>query len=267
MKIQKQKPKKNLVISQILVISQNSGKNMIQIVLFVWLLLMVIIYYFILKIIVFLSRKFDSSITTRTFHQISPRTFHQISPRTFQSYQIVFHHSFIIMPVSRVKISDLLGVLDNQTRIFLMSMFNSDLMVLFIRFLPHFTINIIDGQVYLHWEHIVTGTFPIDSPYLFFKSIIVQIRTTTGMTSSVKQLLIFLKRNPRMSYQSSYRISIEFGQYLVRNHIRNRAYSYNVVLNGLQLLNQQRYIYLKDNVFVNNSYCYSLNYADNEFRW
>ena len=234
---------------------------MIQIVLFVWLLLMVIIYYFILKIIVFLSRKFDSSITTRTFHQISPRT--------FQSYQIVFHHSFIIMPVSRVKISDLLGVLDNQTRIFLMSMFNSDLMVLFIKFLPHFTINIIDGQVYLHWEHIcaVTGTFPIDSSYLFFKSTIVQMRTTTGMTSSVKQLLIFLKRNPRMSYQSSNRISIEFGQYLVRNHIRNRAYSYNVVLNGLKLLNQQRYIYFKDNVFVNNSYCYSLNYADNEFRW
>ena len=175
----------------------------------------------------------------------------------------------VAMQVSRVKISDLLGVLDNQTRIFLMSMFNSDLMVLFIGFLPHFTINIIDGQVYLHWEHIcaVTGTFPINSSYLFFKSTIVEMRTATGMTPSVKHLLVFLKRNPQMSYQSSNRISIEFGQYVVRNHIRNRAYSYNVVLNGLQVLNQQRYIYFKDNVFVNNSYCYSLNFADNDFRW
>ena len=66
------------------------------------------------------------------------------------------------------------------------------------------------------------------------------------LKESSKQLLVFLKRNPQIHCQSSMRISTQFNFHLVRNHIRNRGYSYQVVFRGLQELNRQRYIYMKE---------------------
>ena len=173
------------------------------------------------------------------------------------------------------KKNDLFAVIPVSARQFLISNTNSDILLVIIGFLPNFTVNHIIDVKYIHWEHIdgITGKYLIDRHYISFKSHIAQIRQRESFTTSMRQLLQFIQlRN--IEYESTRQIANQFNEYLTEFGYKNQPYSFNVIYRNLFKLNQLRFIYLKEgqNSFFgsknnSNSYCYSLAFNNNTFRW